>query len=208
MSDFTLRGRTAPLQWCALLGASLVLICGPRVDRPACGVAPRVDRGGDPARVVRRARQDSGLVLHRRARRRRLPRGAKHQSRHPDGDAPPVADVHNLHRHGHSFRDHARLTPRPLQGASGHDGRLGLLARRGDRHGVDGQRARRRHEACRRHAIPARRLGRTCGLGGGAGVGAVARPRPRSRPNGSRPSQPAPSSKRWRWPSWARQSAL
>ena len=68
------------------------------------------------------------------------------------------------------FADRPRLRPRPLEGASGHDGGLGLLPRRGDRDGADGRRLRRRHEAGRRHAISARRMRRTGGVDRRPGV--------------------------------------
>ena len=147
----------------------------PRADAPAGGLAPRLDGSGDPARVVRGAGEDSAVGLCHRAGNCRLPGGAKHQSRHRDGDSPPVADVPHLRRRGHSVRHDARLRARALKGAAGYDGGVGLLARRGDRHGADGQRVRRRHEARRRHAISPRRLRRARGLGRRPGVDGVRR---------------------------------
>ncbi len=139
--------------------------CGLRTRAPPRGADARRDRGRDFSLVVRRARQDSLLDLCYCARFCRLPGRAKHHAGHPDDDCPEVADVPHSDRRGGFFRRGPRLCPRSPEGVSGHDGGLGRLARRGDRHGADGRSFRRRHQAGRRHAISARRLRRTRGVG-------------------------------------------
>ena len=105
----------------------------------------------------------------------RLPRGAKHHTRHFADDLPQMADVPDLDRRGDIFRRRPRLRARPVESASRDDGDLGLFARRGDRDGADGRRLRRRHEARRRHAISARRMRWTGGLDRRPGVVGVGR---------------------------------
>src|SRR5271163_2470147 len=74
------------------------LRCGLRAGAPARGSAARRHRGGDPGVVVRGTRHDSILGLRRRPGLRRLPRGAKHHSRHSADDLPEMADVPDLDR--------------------------------------------------------------------------------------------------------------
>ena len=180
------------------------LRCGLRADAPARGAAARRDRGRDPAVVVRGAREDSRLDLCYRSGCCRLPGGAKHHPGHRDDDCPEMADVPDLDRRSHLLRRRSRLCARALESASGHDGGLGLLARRGDRHGADGRSFRRRHEAGRGHAISARRLRRTRGVDrrpGMVGLGRRGAGRDRLVPACWRPAR---SWGRWRWPSAAR----
>ncbi len=180
------------------------LRCGLRTDAPARGSTAWRHRGGDPAVVVRGAREHSCLGLCRGAGFCRLPGGAKHHPGHRDDDCPEMADVPDLDWRGHFFLRQPRLCARPLESASGHDGGLGLVARRGDRHGADGQRLRRRHEAGRRDAISARRLRWTLGVGSRPGVVGVGGPRRLPLSIGSRLWRPDLSWGRWPWASAAR----
>ena len=105
------------------------------------------------------------------------------------------------------FRRRPRLCARPLESVSGHDGGLGLFARRGDRDGADGRSFRRRHEARRRHAISARRMRRTGGVDrrpGMVGLGRRGAGFDRLVPAGR---GRAASWRRWPWPSAAPSSA-
>ena len=118
-----------------------------------------------------------------------------------------MADVPHLHRRGHSVRHRARLRAGPLESAAGHDRGVGILARRGDGHGADGERPRRRHEAGRRHAISSRRLRWTGGVDRRPGLHGRPALRRRLRSTGSRHSSPALFCKPWRWPSAGAASA-
>ena len=170
MSPLTLRERPPALQWGALLSASLICVVAFELMRlpaalllGAIGAAILVSWFEGRVRIP-------PWTFRRRPGLCRLPRGAQHHSRHFADDLAEMADVPDLDRRGHIFRDRARLRPRPLEGASGHNGGLGLIARRGDRDGADGRRLRRRHEAGRRHAISARRMRRTGGVDRRPGV--------------------------------------
>ena len=163
-----------------------------RADAPARRLAARRDRRGDPGFVVRGTGQDSALGLRRRSGLCRLPCRAKHHSRDFLTIFHKWPMFLTLDRRGDIFRGRPRLRARPLAGASGHDGGLGLISRRGDRHGADGRRLRRRHEAGRRHAVSARRVRRDLWRRLSPGRGRRRAARRRSRSTGSRRWRPGP----------------
>ena len=147
--------------------ASCRLCClrrGLRTDAAARGAHAWRDWRGDPAVLARGACDDTALGLCYRSRFHRLSRGARHHHGHRRHDFSEMADVPRPDRRGDRVRGRSRLCAHAPESASGHDRGLGIVGRRGDGHGADVRRLRRRHAAGRRDAISARRLRRPGGV--------------------------------------------
>ena len=150
------------LQWTFLLILSIIfvtalefarlpaaLLIGPMLAAIIAGTNGATIR--PPRIAVYRARRPSSAAssLHRSGRRS-SPRSTRNGrcSSASSGDA--------------DGKQPARLPDQPLEGAARHHGGVGFDTRRGERHGADGRRVRRRCAAGRLHAVSARHLRVVC----------------------------------------------